>query len=71
MVARTRLVLVAQLNNVEELAKYMGPLASMLVKQAADETESIDDFISILTDDIPSEHEREEFTISIRASMAS
>jgi len=58
-------------NAEEELAKYMGPLASTLVRHAADESDTIDDFINILTDDIPGEHEREAFTISIRASMAS
>lgn len=55
----------------EELAKYMGPLAPTLVRQAADESGCLDDFINILTDDIPTEREREEFTISIRASIAS
>ncbi len=51
-----------------ELAKYLGPLAPTLVRKAADQCMTMDEFLELLSDDIPTAHEREVFRSNVRGT---
>jgi class 3 adenylate cyclase len=52
----------AQLKQVaDQLAAYIGPLASILVKKAAKEAQSLDELYVALAEDVPNEEQKRQF----------
>jgi len=49
----------------KELAKFVGPMARILVSQAAEQSENIDELVQILSEDIPSQEEKRSFAKSL------
>jgi serine/threonine protein kinase len=60
----------AQLKEIEsELAKLIGPLASMLVRKAAKNNSSIEGVVEAVTREIDDEHERSAFTQRMKETI--
>jgi len=45
----------------KELAKFVGPMARILVSQAAEQSGDIDKLVEILSEDIPTQEEKSKF----------
>jgi len=45
----------------KELAKFVGPMARILVSQAAEQSGDIDKLVEILSEDIPTQEEKSRF----------
>jgi len=53
----------------KQLACYLGPLAKVMVERAAKRAGSVDEFITLLSAQIPSAFERERFIAAVRAAV--
>jgi serine/threonine-protein kinase len=50
----------------KQLASYIGPLAKVMVERAAKKAASVDEFLTLLSSEIPSASDRQKFLASLR-----